>query len=343
MLHPRVCTDFPGGQLGEHQWTSPTHLRAVLYREWDEKRLNTQATWYYFRLDGVKGVPLTVELTGLNDRYEGRPSHSVAEHDMPFVSDDNIQWRRLLTAQFHRERATLTLHVTPQHDTLWVAHLEPYTAEHLDKLLADHAGSRYLTTENAGKTVEGRALPLWSITDPTTPDDTKRVVWLMARQHAWETHTSWCVDGLVRFLLADTPAAAMARRRLLVRLFPMMDPDGVARGGTRFNRYGYDLNRHWDWVDPSDPSAWEKTPEIAAGKKAIADWLESGRPIDLFLAFHDTQHDVLMIPAALSQNAVINRLLEEMCRHRFTRRVHTSTAAPGSTVHTALYHLHGIT
>ena len=50
--NPTVHTDFPGGQLGKYQWVVPGHLRATLYREWDENHVNTQATWYYFRLDG---------------------------------------------------------------------------------------------------------------------------------------------------------------------------------------------------------------------------------------------------------------------------------------------------
>lgn len=50
MRTPTVHTDFPGGQLGPARWVGPGHLRATLYREWDENRINTQATWYYFRL-----------------------------------------------------------------------------------------------------------------------------------------------------------------------------------------------------------------------------------------------------------------------------------------------------
>jgi hypothetical protein len=65
MPDPSVHTGFPGGRLGEYQWVAPGHLRAVIYREWDHQRVNTQATWYYFRLEGVRGVPLTLEITGL--------------------------------------------------------------------------------------------------------------------------------------------------------------------------------------------------------------------------------------------------------------------------------------
>ncbi len=328
--------------MGPARWVGPGHLRATLYREWDENRINTQATWYYFRLEGVRGLPLTLELTGLADRYEGRPSHSIAERDKPCVSSDGVRWERLLSAQFDRERAVLTLRLTPETDTLWVAHLEPYTGEHLDRLAADHAGSPYLRRESAGRSVAGRDIPLWTVTDPEAPEGGKRVVWLMARQHAWETHTSYCLDGLVRFLLGETPEAAELRRRLLVRLLPMMDPDGVARGGTRLNRHGYDLNRHWDRVDPDDPGACASMPEIAAAKHALRDWLASGRPVDLFLSFHDTQDDVLILAPPLVEHPCLLRLLEEMRRIGFAGGVQNAGSINASTVETALHAEFGI-
>jgi len=63
----------------------------------------------------------------------------------------------------------------------------------------------------------------------------------------------------------------------------MVDPDGVARGGVRFNKYGYDLNRNWDAPDP------KLMPEIWAQRKAVLDWVDQGRRIDLFLSMHNNE------------------------------------------------------
>jgi len=338
--NPSVRTDFPGGQLGRHEWVGPGRLRAVLYREWDENRVNTQSTWYYFRLDGVRDVPLSIELTGLDDRYNGRPSHSIAERDKPFVSSDNVHWERLLTAQFDAKRSTLTIHVVPRTNTVWIAHLEPYTEEHLSRLAADFKGSPYLRVESAGQTVEGRDLPLWTITDPAVPESGKKVVWLMGRQHAWETHTSFCLEGAARLLLAGTPEAATLRRALLVRLLPMMDPDGVARGGTRLNRHGYDVNRHWNEVRVGDPQLGGKMPEIASAKRAIRDWLAAGHRIDLLLAFHDTQVDSFSM--APGNDPSMLKLHELMRGHRFSgRAIEVAVSGACPTVEGALSHEFG--
>ncbi len=52
-----------------------------------------------------------------------------------------------------------------------------------------------------------------------------------------------------------------------VSVLPMANKDGVARGGTRFNLRGKDLNRDWD-----KPANAELAPENAA----LETWLEAG-------------------------------------------------------------------
>ena len=131
--------------------------------------------------------------------------------------------------------------------------------------------------------MEGRDIPLWTITDPATPQSGKKTIWLMFRQHAWESGSSWVCDGAARALLADNEEAAALRRAATWKIFPMADPDGVADGGVRFNRKGYDLNRNWDAIDAAEE------PEIAAQHSAIKRWLDAGNRIDAFLTVHNTE------------------------------------------------------
>jgi hypothetical protein len=124
---------------------------------------------------------------------------------------------------------------------------------------------------------------LLAVTNPRVPDATKKVIWLMARQHSWESGTSWVLEGVLRFLASGEAEARRIRDGAVFRIFPMADPDGVARGGVRFNKWGYDLNRNWDNVDP------ERMPEIHAQREAVLKWVDSGRRIDLFLTLHNTE------------------------------------------------------
>lgn len=143
--------------------------------------------------------------------------------------------------------------------------------------------------EVIGRTALGRDLHLVSVTNQDHPRGTKRCVWLQARQHAWEAGTSWVMEGALRFITSDDPAAQALRERFVFRFAPMLDPDGCALGKVRFNANGYDLNRHWDEVDLRSKVAHQRMPEIWYAKKAILQWHASGPPIDLLLNLHNTE------------------------------------------------------
>jgi hypothetical protein len=91
-------------------------------------------------------------------------------------------------------------------------------------------------------------------------------------------------------LLSSDPRAGRIRDEAVFKIFPMADPDGVARGGVRYNDHGYDLNRNWDAMDP------KLMPEIAAQLKAMLDWVDAGQRIDLFLSMHNSNEEYLEGP-----------------------------------------------
>jgi hypothetical protein len=175
----------------------------------------------------------------------------------------------------------MRIRLDPKADAVYIAHVPPYTNRHLAALLRETGRHPHLRRETAGKSVQGRDLPLLTITDPAAPLASKKVVWLMFRQHSWEAGSSWVGEGAIRHLLSG--ASAPLRKEFVFKIFPMCDPDGVARGGVRFNVHGYDLNRNWDLVVP------EKMPEIAAQKKAVYAWLDAKNRVDLFFSLHNTE------------------------------------------------------
>lgn len=276
-----IVTSFEGGSLGKIEKVSDTHFRCAVAGQADQDGRNRQASWYSFRIDGAKDREVTITLTDLRGEYNYKPGAlCVREDTPPVVSGDGKTWRHLETITVANDEATFK--VTPDSDEFWVAHLEPYPASRLESFLAEIRGSAHLKDEVIGKSVEGRDLHLLTITDheaeSAAPPPT---VWLMCRQHAWETGTSFVGEGAIRHLLSDE--AAPLRRSLVFKILPMMDPDGCARGGVRFNRNGYDVNRNWDSADPENPESQKKMPEICAAKKAIVAF--SG----LFLTLHNQE------------------------------------------------------
>jgi predicted amidohydrolase len=280
----KVSTEFENGSLESHQVLSNTHVRAKVRAESDQNRRNRQPSWFYFRLDGVAGCDLTVDLTGFQGEYNFRPTDGQwAGRMRPFYSYDNRNWQPFEEIDWDREEARLRLHLKPSADQVWIARIPPYTNRDLKALLAGIDGHPHLDRLSIGQTPNGRPMDLLTITNPAVPVSDKNVIWLMARQHAWEAGTSWVAEGAIRWLLSSDPAAVVLRDRTVFKVLPLCDPDGVARGGVRFNANGYDLNRNWDVVDPAF------MPEIAAQRKAILDWVDGGKRIDLLLAIHNEE------------------------------------------------------
>ena len=280
-----IHTDFIGGNLGEVTQVSDTHWRCALTGESDADNRNRQASWYYFRIDGAEGQSLTIDLVDLVGEYNYHyGSHPVTAETRPVISYDQQQWRHLTDEEvrWNEDRVELRLTFTPKEDTVWIAHLPPYTTESLSRFLAKYESHPAVGGHVMGKTPEGRPLHRITVTNPQVPTEDKAVVWLMARQHSWEAGTSWVLEGALRYLL-DSAAGQALLDSIVFQIIPMGDPDGVARGGVRFNAFGHDLNRNWDYVIPTE------MPEIHTQKSAMLDWLERDHPIDLFVTLHNTE------------------------------------------------------
>src|SRR5262245_43975701 len=245
-----VQTVFEGGALGKIERLSETHFRCGVKGESDQDGRNRQANWYYFRVDGARGRSLTIDMNDLPGEYNYRPNRGAVTGDtLPWYSEDNQRWRQIETAEYQAETPLLRIRLTPRVNRIWIAHVPPYTNQHLQRLLSAFKNHPALRRQVIGRTALGRELMLLTITDENAPDTEKKVIWLMFRQHSWETGSSWAGEGALGYLLSADPVAARMRRTAIFKIFPLCDPDGVARGGVRFNANGFDLNRNWDAVE----------------------------------------------------------------------------------------------
>jgi len=289
-----IQSNFEAGNVGRIEKVSETHFRCGVPGESDQNKRNRQPSWFYFRMDGVKGKDVTLDLVDLEGEYNFRPHDGRGLRNMrPVYSYDNRNWKHFDNAEWIAKPATMRVRFRAAGDRVWVARIAPYTNRDLEGLLDRFRKHPHLSEQVIGKTIEGRPMRLLTVGNPKVPVASKKVIWLMARQHSWETGTSWVAEGALRFLLSSDERAARIRDAFTFKIIPMADPDGVARGGVRFNKNGYDLNRNWDTVDP------KLMPEIHAQRKAVLDWVDSGNRIDLFLAMHNTESvDYIQGPVA---------------------------------------------
>lgn len=283
LLVSSIHTDFEGGSLGKIEKVSDTHFRLAVKGESDQDGRNRQANWYYFRVDGASiGATLTLDIVSLAGEYNYQPNRGAITRDTPpVISYDGISWEHIREYEYDATEPKLVLHVKPGAPRFWIAHCPPYTNQNLLKLRTEIRRKPDFREEVVGKTLGGRDILLWTIASGA--DKNRPVVWLMFRQHSWESGSSWAGEGAVRALLESSAESKRLREQAIWKIFPMCDPDGVARGGVRFNAKGFDLNRNWDVVDPV------AMPEITAQRNAIQKWLKDGNRIDVFLSLHNTE------------------------------------------------------
>jgi hypothetical protein len=204
---------------------------------------------------------------------------------LPFYSSDGVNWLPVEEASYNASGPSLTYTIDMPSNRVAIAHVPPYTLANFRNLSDDLSRNPDVIVETIGRSVEGREIPLITVTDRSVVDRNKKVIWLMFRQHAWESGSSWTGEGLMRFVSSANPVARQIRKDTIVKVLPLCDPDGVFHGTVRFNRYGFDLNRNWDVIDPV------KMPEITAERKAIFDWVHASRRIDFFLTLHNDEYN----------------------------------------------------
>ena len=286
----RFNTNFEGGSLGTVEALGEGSFRCRVKGQQDERGRNRQANWYFFRMEGVKDRALTITLTDVVGEYNDKPGACPMGPDIvPVWSADGERWRPAPSLAWDDRAKEATIRLRPEADTIWIAHQPPYTPRRLARLLEEIGRSDHARIEVIGKTARGRDLHLVTITDAEVPDRDKRCVWLQARQHAWESGTSYVMEGALRFAVSDEPPARELRRRVIFKFTPMVDPDGCALGEVRFNANGYDVNRHWGEVDLRDKTLLARMPEIWYVKTSIYAQMDKGRKIDLLLNLHNTE------------------------------------------------------
>ena len=280
----KIRWDFEGGSLAKVERVSGGRFRCHVKGQVDQDGRNRQASWFYFRVDGAKERLLTFTMVDLRGEYNYQPNMGAINKDtLPFYSSDGINWTPVEASSYDPSEPSLTYQVQITSDRVWVAYVPPYTLDTFRKLAAYLSRIPAVTIEEIGRSVQGREIPLITITDRSVPDKSKKVMWLMFRQHAWEAGSSWTGEGALRYVVSSDPIAQQIRRETIVKVLPLCDPDGVANGTVRFNVYGYDLNRNWDVVDPV------KMPEIAAERRSILNWVDAGNRTDFFVTVHNDE------------------------------------------------------
>lgn len=281
---------------------------------------NRAAGHIHFLIHGKKGSTITLEFRNLDNVWNGRPGSVAGELKTVVVSEDGRAWKPVPTESLPENR--VRLRVDMPGPKLYVARTEPYRLSDLQKLLEAIRSSPRVETTIIGKTVDGRDVEVIRIGSVQAPHR----VFVRARAHPWESGSSWVAHGLIERLVRNDPGTRALLERYAVYILPMANKDGVARGRTRFNLLGKDLNRNWD--TPADPSL---APENAALEAWLERMIAAGRRPHLAIELHNDGRGLLHISRPpvpqldrhLARMAAFESLLR---KHTWFTEGHTDTA-----------------
>ncbi len=285
-------------------------IRVHLLYDHERASPNRAAGHIHFLLQTTPGSKLTLEFTNLDNVWNGKPGSVAKELKTVAVSTNGCDWRPLRTEALPENR--VRLNVETSGPKLYVARVEPYRLSDLDRLLTNLRTNPLVQITPIGQTVQGREIEIVRIGDPRAPYR----VFLRARAHPWEAGGNWVVEGLIHRLLQNDADATRFLQRYSVYILPMANKDGVARGLTRFNLQGKDLNRDWD--KPADP---QLAPENVALEKWLEKMIRAGQRPHLALELHNDGGGLLHL--SRPPVAGLNRHLERMAVFEQLLRRHT--------------------
>lgn len=294
-----VSIDFPGGS-GE-----------VLAMDQEARHIRLQPTahpdrgwvcWWYVEVSGLEvGETLSLEV---GDAPWATP-------DRAAVSDDGKAWGQ--TEPGKRTGKQITYTHTATAETMWFAWGPPYLpadAEALVKRVADkceHTEAFELCRSRGDR-------PVWAVRfrppSREEQDGPPLGLWFHARQHAWESGSSWVAQGLIEWLASDDDRAQKLRSMAEITVVPIMDVDNVAIGAGGKNEVPQDHNRDW--------TAKPHHPAVAAAQAQIKALNDAGR-FDLFVDLHN--------PGAGSKNPFFYTSPADLLTDRGTRNLEHFLAA----------------
>ncbi|KAJ3050567.1 Cytosolic carboxypeptidase 2 [Rhizophlyctis rosea] len=270
--------------------------------------------WFYFRLANIiPQIPYYFNIINLmkpDSLYNyGMQPLMYSMHDAEL---NGIGWQRVGTdisyfrsseESQYAQRALHTLRFCvvfeQPGDTVYFAHCYPYSYTDLQRYLynlkQDSVKSLLFRHRVLCNSLGGNNLDLLSITTPVqTPADLSRrkAIVISARVHPGETNSSYMLKGLLDYLLKPSQTSTYLLNNFVIKLIPMLNPDGVIVGNHRTNLLGYDLNRQWGNIEEGGK---EVAPEIWWTREMIAR-VGEGRGVELFcdLHGHNRRHGIFM-------------------------------------------------
>jgi len=249
-----IDCDFPGGNIVVERIEGDR-----VYLRQDQR--DTPGFWFYwyFRVRGAAGRRLTFHFTKGNVLGVRGPAVS---------SDGGKSWDWLGAERM--EGASFTYAFPSEATEVRFCLAIPYLEANLRTFLDRYRDNPHVVVEHHATTKKGRRNERLRL--GRLEGEPRYRVLLTCRHHCCEMIPNWLLEGLIDFVLADTPGGRWFCDRVEFLALPFMDKDGVEDGDQGKNRKPYDHNRDYlgESIYPSVAALKEFVPEWSRGRLRMA-------------------------------------------------------------------------
>jgi len=267
---PPFNASFEGGNVGPMtRWTGPNELsyKGALKCGVASTTCSPYTNWVYFCVSNLSTTDTTT-LIALSTDWCSPPWFSYED------GSTGTDWTRINTTASDAQDSSCGhwRHAFNQ-PKAFIAFSIPYVpSKHLAQLFSDLPAAAPLTTAvkqfSLATSEGGNDVAAVNISSNWATGGPKRaLIWFQARQHAWESGSSWVADGLARFAASSDALAGVLLANADVVVTPIVDVDNVVVGGAGKDQGPVDFNR--DWCPPGQV-ARNETGALCQHWKAIA-------------------------------------------------------------------------
>lgn len=276
----KISSDFDRGSIGKLEKIEPGYFKGPAKHWLKRDSIGDQYYWFYFKAENIAGKTITFELTDLDGVYRGNRHLVYSNYTQPVYSYDQKNWTRIADIQYDSTLKSFTFKVSFDQEPVWIAYAHPYSYERYKNLIQTIQNSKHINIESIAESPEGRDIQMITITDKNTPPENKKHLLFIALQHSGEDAGGYYAEGMINYLLSDNVEAANIRKKFVYKFVPMMNPDGIYNGITRYNANMEDLNNIW--LNEGEPQ-----PEVSGLQQWLNHWYANGNQLDLFIDIHN--------------------------------------------------------
>ena len=276
-----LSDDFESGSIGLVQKISDLSWELYLADDNDNAGLpDNWRNWWYLKMEDVK----VTDAVAFTLKNRGWPYYY-----LPVYSYDKKNWHRFQESEVTQNSARELIFVKQfDQPDFWMARFYPYTYTDLKEYLKKIEGNPYVKISTPGLTQKGNSVYLIEVTDFDVPVTGKNRIFIHARTHPAETPPSFVIEGLIDYLLDESPQALAILSQFEFYIFPMQNVDGVIVGNYRTTPMSENLEVMWlfDVLSPLELS--DVTPAEVRILHQLAKNLmqDGGPPVSIALNLH---------------------------------------------------------